>query len=128
MALALASLHERGVSDRCGGVAYLVRSAGLAVDDLSGLTVAYAAYRNGLARAEAELEPEEFVLYLEDLAKARAAVEVAWLERGVAGQVNPEIADCDLKREERHGANSERPTFGPVESIGRTTSSDGGVW
>jgi hypothetical protein len=90
--------------------------------DVGAETVAYAAYRNALARAREELSPEQFALFEEDLAKARAAVEVAWLERGVAGgQSNQRVMP-----EERHGANSARPTFGPVETIGLTTSD--GVW
>lgn len=48
--------------------------------DLNAEINAYGGYVNGLTRARLELEPAEFELYLEDLAKARAALEVAWLE------------------------------------------------
>jgi len=49
--------------------------------DLSVETTAYAVMWNGLTRAQAELEPDELEKYLEDLARARRAMEVAWLER-----------------------------------------------
>ena len=90
---------------------------------LSDEIEAYAHYRNGLARAEIELPIEEFRQFQEDLTKARAAVEVAWLERGVAGSDKPAGDAGGPSRREL-----QRPTFGPVETIGHTTASEPDGW
>lgn len=42
---------------------------------------AFAAYSNGLERAREHYEPDELELYLQDMEKARAAMETAWLEQ-----------------------------------------------
>jgi hypothetical protein len=74
------------------------------------------AYQTYLEAVRAHPDDEEL---WEDLAKAKAAVEVAYLEQLTAGDGKPALA------EERHGANS-RPAFDP--EIGWTTSDDAGVW
>lgn len=43
---------------------------------------AYSAYLNGLPRATREYEPEALAEYVEDLEKAKAQLERAYLEAG----------------------------------------------
>lgn len=56
---------------------------------LSDDTEAYAVYLNGHARARAVLQHEELELFEADMAKAKAAMEIAYLEQAVIGISQP---------------------------------------
>lgn len=64
--------------------------------------------------ARENLSAEQFAIFEEDLAKARAAVEVAWLERG-AGALTAGPREPSLPSRVE-----------PMEAVGRTTSH--GCW
>jgi hypothetical protein len=81
---------------------------------LSDDTEAYAAYLNGHAQAIDQLRPEELEEYEADMAKARRAMEVAWLERAAGGALiaGPRVPPLS------------RPAFDPEIGI-TTTQPDG---
>lgn len=67
---------------------------------------AYSAYRNGYETAKHVLDDAELALFEEDMAKAKAAMEVSWHELGFRKVFGGwAAAKPEPRSEERHGAN-----------------------
>lgn len=90
--------------------------------DLARETEALAALVNA---PRDHFDPDEQALLDEDLKKARAAVEVAWLERGVGGQTNAPSAEGPMGAGPLC-AGTLRPDVEPIETIGVTTDQPDG--
>lgn len=108
--MAVASLARRPRADSRRGPLGVARQGGLAVA-LSDEIVAYGGYVNA---PRDHLDADERNLLDEDLGRARAHMERAWLERGAALTAD---------------GNAERSLpFEPIETIGHTTSNQPDGW